>query len=265
MKKAALSILSILLLGVSTALYSQNKAMDFNRKDCDGKEQKLFTELDSGKAIVLFFFMPNCSSCPSPAQRVNKMMANLNMQYPGKVKGYVMPYNNSTTCAVSDNFRGSNYLTTFSALDSGAKQVAHYGGFGMPTVVLLGGKDHRVLFSTLSFRTADTTVMRDSIKMMLSGGRTGIYENQESVREVQVYPNPVSDAVNVKLELLKKSKLSISVLTLEGKKIQALLDENEGAGIVNKSFPLNNLAAGTYFIQIEAGGKSTLHKIQKIR
>ncbi len=74
-----------------------------------------------------------------------------------------MPFNNSSSCSSVQSWISTNKLTMYTGLDSGKQQVAHYGGFGMPTVVLVGGRDHKVLFSTLGFSTSDTIVMRDSM------------------------------------------------------------------------------------------------------
>ncbi len=88
-------------------------------------------------------------------------------------------------------------------MDSGATQVAYYGGFGMPTVVLLGGTDHRIMFTTLSVISSDTTIMRDSILAMLN--TTGINQLSNEVTNLSVYSNPADDIVNIKLELQSAS------------------------------------------------------------
>lgn len=127
-----------------------------------GFSHDLMSDLDSGKAVILHFFMPNCGSCPPPAQKIQKMANNLLKTYPGMVRAYVMPFNNSTTCATTSSWVSTNGLSLYVPYDSGAMQVANYG-WGMPTVVLLGGKNHRIMFSTLSFSTSDTIMMRDSM------------------------------------------------------------------------------------------------------
>ena len=41
----------------------------------------LFADLDAGNAVVLFYFMPSCGSCPPPARKVQTMMTNVLKQY----------------------------------------------------------------------------------------------------------------------------------------------------------------------------------------
>ena len=69
----------ILTLIFSTALFNSSNAqtvMQLDRMDCNGMKHDLFSDLDSGKAVVLFFWMPNCSSCPPPAKKILAMMNN---------------------------------------------------------------------------------------------------------------------------------------------------------------------------------------------
>ncbi len=166
MKKIiTLSIALILTIVISKA----QTVLPLNGADCNGNSHDLYTDLDAGKASVLFFFMPNCGTCPPVAKKVQTMVNNILATHPNSVTAYAMPYNNTTTCAYTSSWVSSNVLSLFMPYDSGAVQVAHYGGFGMPTVVLLGGKapNQRVMFSTLSFMTSDTTIMRDSILALL--------------------------------------------------------------------------------------------------
>ena len=48
--------------------------MQLDRKDCNGAKHDLFADLDSGRAVVLFFWMPSCSSCPPPAKNFTSRM-----------------------------------------------------------------------------------------------------------------------------------------------------------------------------------------------
>lgn len=159
------SIFLIIALMFTMMISKAQTVMQINGADCNGMNHDLYADLDSGKAVIVFFWMPSCGSCPPPAQKIQKMANNVMATYPNKVTAYAMPFNNSTSCATSASWTSTNSLPLFMPYDSGATQVANYGGFGMPTVVLLGGKapNRRVMFSTLSFATSDTTIMRDSI------------------------------------------------------------------------------------------------------
>lgn len=234
-------------------------AMQFSGVDCNSNSVDLFADLDAGKAVILHFYMPNCGSCPPPAQKIQMMANNINATYPGMVKGYAFPFQNSTTCTYSSSWVSSNNLSMlYSPMDSGATQVAYYGGFGMPTVVLLGGADHRVMFSTQSFATSDTTIMRDSILALLS--TTGVMDLPDAVTSFSVFPNPASDNVFINLTLNETTNLLIDVIDMTGKQVAVISDEKQN-GTITKQFSTVALPNGIYFIRIQVNGKEATQRL----
>lgn len=253
-------LITIALMFVVTISKAQTP-MQFSGLDCNGASVDLFADLDAGKAVVLFYYMPSCGSCPPPAQKIQAMANNINATYPGMVKGYAFPFQNSTTCAYSSGWVSSNGLSTiYAPMDSGATQVAYYGGFGMPTVVLVGGSgsDKRVLFSTLSFSTSDTTAMRDSILALLS--TTGIADLPSAVNAFNVFPNPAIDNVSINLDLKETSNLLIDVTDLTGKQVLIISDEKLN-GLVTKQFSTAILPSGNYFVRLHVNGKIATQKL----
>lgn len=235
--------------------------MQFAGVDCNGNNVDLFADLDAGKAVILHFYMPSCGSCPPPAQKIQAMANTINAMYPGMVKGYAFPFQNSTTCIYSSGWVSSNALgTLYAPMDSGAAHVANYGGFGMPTVVLLGGAapNRRVMFSTLSFSTSDTTEMRDSILALIS--MTGINDLPSAVNSFSVYPNPASDNVVINLDLKETSKLIIDVTDITGKQV-AIISNEKQSGIITKQFNTAALPNGNYFVRLQVSGKTATQKL----
>lgn len=250
---------SIALMFVITISKAQT-AMQFSGVDCNSNPVDLFADLDAGKAVILHFYMPSCGSCPPPAQKIQAMANKINAIQPGMVKGYAFPFQNSTTCTYSSSWVSSNNLSTlYAPMDSGATQVAYYGGFGMPTVVLLGGTDHRVMFSTQSFSTSDTTIMRDSILNLLNGS-TGIADLTNIGSSFTVFPNPASDNVSINLDLKESSNLLIDVTDIAGKQV-AIISKEKQNGIVTKQFGTTVLPNGNYFIRVQVNGKTTTQKL----
>ena len=259
MKKSI--ILSIALMFVFTISKAQTTAMQFSGLDCNGSSVNLFSDLDAGKYVILHFYMPSCGSCPPPAQKIRTMANNINASHPGKVKGYAFPYQNSTTCTYSSSWVSSNGLAPFYApMDSGASQVAHYGGFGMPTVVVLGGLNHRVMFSTLSFSASDTTAMRDSILNMLNG-TAGIARLQNTPSVFNVYPNPAADLVSISTELKETANLLIDVTDIAGKQVAIISDEKQTSGMLTKQFNTAVLPNGIYFVRVNINGTTTTQRL----
>lgn len=257
-------IFSILVIAVSILIsksFAQTTAMQLSGADCNGMNHDLFADLDAGKAVILHFFMPNCSSCPPPAQKIQAMANNILANHPGKITAYAMPYINTATCSYTSTWCSSNGLSLYMPYDSGATQVAHYGGFGMPTVVLLGGAgSHRVMFSTLSFNTSDTTIMRDSILRLIGAMPNAINELPKSVQSFNVFPNPSSNQINIQLELNQLTDVAIDVTDITGKLIASVLNEKQ-IGIVKKQFNTASLPNGNYIIRLTTNHKTITKKL----
>ncbi len=258
MKK--IKILTLVFMLVASISQAQTTAMQFSGPDCNGNPVDLFADLDAEKAVVLFFFMPSCTSCPPPAQKIQAMANNINAMYPGKVKGYAFPYQNSTLCSYSSAWVSSSGVSAlYAPMNNGASHVAHYGGFGMPTVVLLAGADHRVMFSTLSFSTSDTTIMRDSI-MAFINSTTTINELPSAVSSFSVFPNPANANVSININLKESSNLKMDVADITGKMIAVIMDEKQN-GLVTKEYNVAELPNGNYLIRLNANGQTVTRKI----
>lgn len=230
---------------------AQTTAMQINGVDCNNNPVDLFAELNAGKAAVVFFYMPNCGTCPPVAQKIQTMANNIMNTYPGMVKGYAFPFQNSTTCTYSSSWVTNNNLPMYAPMDSGAVPVAYYGGFGMPTVVLLGGADHRVMFSTMSFLTGDTAIMRDSILNLL--GPASVNNMNSAVSSVNLFPNPVNEQVNVELNIVQSSVVTIEVVNVLGEVVNSVYSAATAPGILRKEIATAELANGTYFVRITDG------------
>ena len=258
MKKSIFTV--IVLMFVLTISKAQNTAMQFTGVDCNGKSVNLFSDLDAGKAVILFYYMPSCGSCPPPAQKIQKMANTINAKYPGMVKGFAFPFQNSTPCSYSSSWVSSNGLSSiYTAMDSGAAQVAYYGGFGMPSVVLVGGKDHKVLFSTLDFSNSDTTVMRDKILALLQG-TSGVNDLPYNVSTFTVFPNPATDHVSINLELKGTSNIVIDIIDITGKQV-AIISSERQSGVFTKQFSTAALPNGNYMVRLQVEGKTASQKL----
>lgn len=71
---------------------------------------------------------------------------------------------------------------------------------------------------------------------------------------ISIFPNPAKDNVTVEYQLSSDQKISIDLLTVDGKIVEALLiDQNRTAGLHTEHITLpESLAAGTYFIRLSS-------------
>ena len=256
--KKNIYLLSLALMFVITISKAQTNAMPYTGTDCNGNTVDLFTDLDAGKAVFLHFYMPNCGMCHPVAQVIQAMANQINTTHPGMVKGYAFPYQNSTLCSYSTNWVSSHALSAlYVPMVGGAQQVAYYGGFGMPTVVLLGGTDHRVMYSSLSFSASDTTAMKDSIMALMAA--TGVNNLPANVSTFNVFPNPANDHISINLSLNESSNIIIDVTDISGKQVDLILDEKQ-TGLISKNYDTNALPNGNYLIRLNVNGKTATQK-----
>ena len=256
--------LFIALLFATATSKAQTTAMDFNRMDCNGNMQHLFADLDSGNVVIIEFFMQNCGSCPIAGDKIEALKADLLAQFPGKIKSYAIGFNNTYSCASNAAWVNSNGFTAV-PMDSGAAQVAYYGGMGMPTVVALGGGNaHLVLGEPyLGLTNSDTAAMADDIRDFLNA--TGIDDSESPVISFTMFPNPSSDEVTLAYEMKETGNISIDVFDITGKNVRSLLNDNIAAGTFKKSFNIASLTAGNYIVRLTANGNSGNHKLNIIR
>ena len=250
----------IFIFSCSVSVSNAQTAMQIAGVDCYGEPVDMFADLDAGKAIILLFYMPDCGACPPPGEELQEMATNLMVANPDMIQGFAFPFQDVTTCEYSISWVEDNHLPFFAPMDSGAYPVAYYGGFGMPTVVLLGGTDHRVMFSTLSFLTSDTTEMRDSI-INLFGGTTDISNMTDAISNFNVYPNPANEVIEISADLSENSDLEIVFLDVTGRLIRKVSEGNTISGKFSTQIETVSLPEGIYLVRLISGENSMMKKI----
>lgn len=262
MKKILLTLIAFAFL--TPVLQAQMTAMNFNRNDCDGNPQHLFADLNSGKAVIIEYFMTSCAPCPAAGQKLESMKANLLQQYPGMVKSYAIAFNNTYSCTTVKNWVTSNGFTSI-PMDSGATQVAYYGGMGMPTIIIAAGANHQLLGSPyIGFNTSDTTQMAANIRSFL-GSQVGLKERGNQLGALNIFPNPSSSEVNISFSVYESTVVSVDVVDLTGRIVARLLHEDVPAGRFSRYFGVDALPAGFYSLRIKAGGAQASQKLSIVK
>lgn len=97
---------------------------------------------------------------------------------------------------------------------------------------------------------------------------TAVAQQQLTAEEVQVFPNPASDELNIRCTFQTSGKLSYTLSDMSGKTIQ-LQTATYAAGTQTKQLSLQQLTAGSYLLYVqyasENGQKDAVYKIQKIK
>ena len=245
MKRINVLILLILFFLSGVA---QNNATDFTALDCDGVSHHLFSELDSGKVIVIAWVMP-CGPCGSIALDAYTASLGYSTTNPGRLDFYLVDDFANTDCqslfSWADNL-GMGNCTKFS---DPTIDMSDYGQIGMPKIAVLGGSGHYVYFN----KNSSTQNINSAIDLALIGTpvTTNIKEN-EKLLNFNCYPNPVIGELNISYDLKKAAKLKIELFNLLGEKVftQVLFSKNlNGVYSIN----LQDLPNGTYLVKLADG------------
>ena len=98
---------------------------------------------------------------------------------------------------------------------------------------------------------------------VISTTKVNVYKPDDKLlNNVQVYPNPVTDQVNLKYELSRGSNVTIKIMDLLGNEIITTFSQRVDAGERTFNYQLNGkLSRGYYFVRIIAGTESVIKKI----
>lgn len=91
---------------------------------------------------------------------------------------------------------------------------------------------------------------------------TGIQETSE-LSGFSIYPNPVTDIMQINLDIANTSDYTISVVNVLGEQITTIYKGELLAGMNQLGFSAATLPQGVYFIRIEGNGESAVHRFVK--
>ena len=254
--------LGVLLTCTSISSKAQTTAMAYDFIDCAGNAQSLYADLDAGKALIIEYFMTSCSPCISASATLESMKSDLMAEFPGMIKSYAFGYSDTYTCPTINSWVTTNGVTSIPA-DSGALQVAYYGGMGMPTIVILGGGTSHTVLGTpyLSYTTADTTTMAADIRNFLNG--TGVKENN-LISKIKVFPNPSNEQVKLTFELKESANVKIELFDISGRLVSTIAEKKNQVGEIVETINTNLYSEGSYLIKINANGNISQQKLTVI-
>lgn len=261
MKLLITSLVVAVCLMVGTTFAQSQTVMNFQRTDCNGMMHDLFADLDAGNVVVLEFFMQGCAPCISSGKKLETMRSTLETSFPGKVKAYAIGFTNSYTCSSVASWVSTNGLTAI-PMDSGAAMVKHYGGFGMPTVVICAGVNvHKVLGKVyIGMSSTDVPTMQADIRSYLMQSTTSVTEAASPSFSTRIYPNPASDVVSVDISGALDAT-SIDVIDVTGAVVSTQRITPGTASTA--TFDVQALSAGTYIVLVR-GGSNTLRTLVNI-
>lgn len=117
------------------------------------------------------------------------------------------------------------------------------------------------IIDTRNNRPEDITVSVTPFTPFLPYKKVG--DQLKAISNVQVYPKPISDQINLTFKLGKDAKVSIKIMDALGNEVTTLLSERLAAGDQSHGFSINGkLNSGYYFIRLMAGSETIVKRIQ---
>lgn len=241
----------ILCLGFFTS--QSQTATDFTATDCNGNSYNLFSELDSGKIVVITWTMP-CGACVAGSLTAYNITQSYEATYPGKVKMLLVDDFGNTPCSAINSWGNSNGLGRAIRFSDSSIRMNDYGTAGMPKTVAIA-PDRSVIFNENNGVNPDS--LQASIDAVLS--TTSIKNVATLISNMSVFPNPAGNIATLDLQLLNASKVEIIFYDLQGKRIQKAFDGNCHAGENRIPLDLSQINNGIYQVEVFTGSeKSTL-------
>ncbi len=87
-------------------------------------------------------------------------------------------------------------------------------------------------------------------------------DNDKVLNNVKVYPNPISDQLNLSFSMSKDANVIVKIMDVLGNEITTLLSERVAAGDQTKPFIIaSRITSGFYFIRVSVGSEIITKRI----
>jgi len=89
-----------------------------------------------------------------------------------------------------------------------------------------------------------------------------VHPDDKLISNVEVYPNPITDQINLKYIISRNSNVNIKIMDILGNEVVTMFSQRVEPGERIFSYSLNNkLSKGFYFIRVVAGTESVIKRI----
>lgn len=178
----------------------------------------------------------------NPAGTLLGSMANLTAQTQINGAGKYITHTSSGTTGSGSK----TWSFTWTAPPAGSGTVTFYGAFNVTNNQ-----------SNSSGDTIFTSTLAVNENVMASTA-----ENGNEMFSYRIYPNPLSDLLNIYFSLKENAVVEISIYDLTGKQVAEVMSDSKQAGDYNISFPVNEkLRSGVYMMYSKVGASSYISKI----
>jgi thiol-disulfide isomerase/thioredoxin len=253
-----------LTLTAFVAIFSskaQTVATDFTQDDCNGNTVHLFEYLEQNSVVILEFFMDNCNPCIDAGDDLLPHFNELQMDYPGHVDWYHFGFNNSYTCETVLNWVNDNGYPS-RPFTNGAGMVAYYGGFGMPTIVVVAGENHDIIYSEVGYSSGDDALVHQAIDDFFAQSPLAVTEFTANEFLLNARFNPSLEMIQVNFSK-QMQNVEFTIYSSNGEVSLQSGKYNTSNGSV--SIPSNQLSNGVYIVSAKSGNQTSSKHITIVR
>jgi hypothetical protein len=249
------SLLVILLLLITTPSFSQT-ATNFTVKDCVGNTHDLFSELDSGKVVVLNWVMP-CGACIPASLTTFNVVQNYQETNPDAVRYYLVDDLANTNCTSLMSWAKNNHITPVASFSDSLINMLDYGTQAMPKIVVLGGGNHHV------FMVADAVFEIPDLQEAINAALiiAGFSEKADEHSWINVFPNPATDKIMLTIKAERAIPTKAELFSTKGLKIATLYNGTLLQGENRVNIDLSEYLPGIYFIRVSDIERSATIKL----
>jgi hypothetical protein len=127
---------------------------------------------------------------------------------------------------------------------------------------------------TLKSKSVKTSYLKNGLHLALPPLKPNAVSNakinlsrpdDKLLTNVQVYPNPVTDVINVKYTIARNAYVNVNVMDVLGNNVLTLLSQRVDFGDQSISYNISNkLTRGFYFVRIIVGTESVNKRISVV-
>jgi hypothetical protein len=121
-------------------------------------------------------------------------------------------------------------------------------------------------FDPITIKTSTKTSSKNSYSSNKVSSNKNIsnvsLDQTKPLDNVKIYPNPVSNQINLTYSLKKESVVTIKIMDVLGNEVMVLMSKKMDAGEQNNKFLIETkLSSGFYFVRLSAGSDSIIKRI----
>jgi len=254
MKKYYLSLLLLSIINLN--VFAQTTATNFTATDCQGASYNLFSNLDDDKVVILAWVMP-CATCITDPLDAYTITQGYNVSHPNRIQFNLVDDYGNTTCSSLSTWANQYGMGSTHMMSDAVSSMSDYGVAGMPKIVIIAGENRTVYFN----ENSSTAGLQTALDLALAENPLGVIENKPNAFELNVFPNPVNQALNVSYFLNEPSEVTFEITNVLGAKIEYknAINKKE-VGLNSEELDVSHFANGTYFLKINTSYGSQMKR-----